>query len=45
MGLNPAQMLIKQGQSVWYDNISRDLLDSNELASMIQHWGVRGPYL
>lgn len=39
---NPAQQLIKFGQSVWYDNISRELLDSGELKKMIAEWGVRG---
>ena len=40
--MNPAQQLIKFGQSVWYDNISRDLLDNGELKRLIMEWGVRG---
>jgi len=39
---NPAQELVKYGQSVWYDNISRDLLETGELKKLIQEWGVRG---
>ncbi len=30
------------GQSMWYDNISRDLLDSGELARLVAKEGVRG---
>ncbi len=30
------------GQSMWYDNISRDLLDSGELARLVAAQGVRG---
>lgn len=40
--LNPAQRLIEFGQSVWYDNISRDLIDSGELKRLVSEWGVRG---
>jgi len=32
----------KLGQSMWYDNISRDLLDSGELARLVATQGVRG---
>ncbi len=39
---NPAQELIKLGQSIWYDNISRDLLDKGDLKKYIAEWGVRG---
>lgn len=42
MTLNPAQELIKYGQSVWYDNISRGLLQSGEITRLISEWGVRG---
>ena len=42
MANNAAQQLINFGQSVWYDNISRDLLDSGELKRIISEWGVRG---
>ena len=39
---NPAQNLINFGQSVWYDNISRDILDNGELKKLIDTMGVRG---
>ncbi|MFN8392098.1 MAG: transaldolase [Bdellovibrionota bacterium] len=39
---NPAQELIKFGQSVWYDNISRELLEKGELKRLVNEWGVRG---
>jgi transaldolase len=42
MAKNPAQQLHEFGQSVWYDNISRDLLKTGELKRMIDEWGVRG---
>ncbi len=42
MSKNPAQQLIDFGQSVWYDNISRELLDNGELKRFIAEWGVRG---
>lgn len=42
MAKNPAQRLIEFGQSIWYDNISRDILQNGELKRMIQEWGVRG---
>lgn len=42
MSENPAQKLHQLGQSVWYDNISRDLLINGELKRMVLNWGVRG---
>lgn len=39
---NPAQELIKLGQSIWYDNISRELVTSGELKRLVSEWGVRG---
>lgn len=42
MARNPAQQLINFGQSVWYDNISREILDNGELKKLIAEWGVRG---
>lgn len=42
MSRNPAQQLIDHGQSVWYDNISRDILENGELKRLINEWGVRG---
>ena len=38
----PAVRAAELGQSMWYDNISRDLLDSGELARLIASHGVRG---
>ena len=32
----PAVRAAKLGQSMWYDNISRDLLDSGELAKLVR---------
>ncbi|MDD2941441.1 MAG: transaldolase [bacterium] len=40
--LNPAQRVGDFGQSIWYDNISRELLDSGEIRRLIAEWGVRG---
>lgn len=40
--MNPAQKLIEVGQSVWYDNISRELLESGALKRLVAEWGVRG---
>lgn len=37
-----AAALARLGQSIWYDNISRDLLDSGELARLVDGAGVRG---
>ncbi len=42
MSNNAAQKLAKLGQSIWYDNISKELLNSGELARLISEWGVRG---
>ncbi len=42
MSKNAAQQLIDFGQSLWYDNISRELLDNGEIQRMIDEWGVRG---
>lgn len=42
MSKNPAQQLIDFGQSVWYDNISRDLLVSGKLKQLVGDWGIRG---
>lgn len=39
---NPAQKVEEFGQSIWYDNISRELLDSGEIKRLIAEWGVRG---
>lgn len=42
MAKNPAQILHEFGTSVWYDNISREILLNGELKRMIDEWGVRG---
>ena len=42
MTINPQlQKLHALGQSIWYDNLSRDVLNSGELKSLIEA-GVRG---
>ncbi len=40
--MNTIQQLHTAGQSVWYDNIQRGLLDNGELARMIERGEVRG---
>lgn len=42
MSSNPLLQLQGLGQSYWYDNISRDLLDSGKMARMIKEDGLRG---
>jgi transaldolase len=42
MSQNPAQKIFTCGQSIWYDNISRELITSGGLAKLIAEWGVRG---
>jgi transaldolase len=42
MASNPASRLIDYGQSVWYDNISREILQNGELKKWIEEWGIRG---
>ena len=37
-----AVRVARLGQSIWYDNISRDLLDSGEMARLVAEEGVRG---
>lgn len=39
---NPLQQLIQFGQSFWYDNIRRALLNSGELKRMVEEDGLRG---
>src|ERR1700730_6620685 len=41
-GSNPLQELAAQGQSIWLDYISRELLTSGELARMIAEDNVTG---
>ncbi len=38
----PAVRVAELGQSIWYDNLSRDLFASGELARMVAEEGVRG---
>src|SRR3569832_2768213 len=40
--MNPLKRLQDIGQSVWYDNIERKLLRSEELSRMIKIAGLRG---
>ncbi|HTV52578.1 MAG TPA: transaldolase [Steroidobacteraceae bacterium] len=40
--MNPTQILHSKGQSLWLDNITRDLLDSGTLARYIREWSVTG---
>ncbi len=40
--MNPAQKLVTLGQSVWYDNISRDFITNGEISRLVREWGVRG---
>jgi len=40
--MNTAQKLLAAGQSVWYDNIQRKLLQNGEMAGMIQRGEIRG---
>lgn len=40
--MNAIQKLHQIGQSLWYDNIQRRLLESGELAAMIERGDIRG---
>jgi len=40
--MNPIEKLHSIGQSIWYDNIERRLLESGELAAMIENGEIRG---
>ena len=40
--MNPTKRLHDLGQSLWLDNITRDLLDSGTLARYIADWSVTG---
>jgi len=39
---NPLQEIGNLGQSVWYDNLTRELLQTGELKRMVEQDGVRG---
>lgn len=38
----PIQKLVSLGQSIWYDNIERRLLNNGELAAMIERGDIQG---
>jgi transaldolase len=40
--MNATQQLHQRGQSIWLDNITRDLLTSGTLARYIREWSVTG---
>ena len=40
--MTPIKDLTKLGQSLWYDNIQRKLLENGELAAMIERGEIRG---
>src|SRR5512141_848532 len=40
--MNPISKLTQLGQSLWYDNIQRQLLESGELKAMIERGDIRG---
>jgi transaldolase/glucose-6-phosphate isomerase len=40
--MNPISKLTQLGQSLWYDNIQRQLLESGELSAMIERGEIRG---
>ncbi len=42
MAKNPLQQLTDYGQSVWYDNLSRDLVENGGLQNLIDNCGVVG---
>lgn len=39
---NPIKKLTALGQSIWYDNIQRELLENGALAAMIERGDIRG---
>ncbi len=42
MAKNPLQRVSEFGQSIWFDNIQRDMLQNGELNRMIRNDGLRG---
>ncbi len=40
--MNATLLLLQLGQSVWYDNIQRNLLRNGDLAGMIERGEIRG---
>ncbi|HEV2068153.1 MAG TPA: transaldolase family protein, partial [Thermomicrobiales bacterium] len=41
-GKNPIKQLLNEGQSVWQDDISRQMIQSGLLAQRIEEVGIRG---
>ena len=39
---SPIKQLVSMGQSIWYDNIERPLLNNGDLAAMIQRGDIQG---
>src|SRR5215216_3833280 len=39
---NPTVEIQKYGQSIWYDNLSREMIRSGELQNLIDEYGVLG---
>ena len=39
---NPIQKIQSLGQSIWMDNLSRNLIESGDLKTMIREDGIRG---
>lgn len=42
MTKNPLISILEQGQSIWMDNLTRDLIQTGELKQLIEQGGVRG---
>src|SRR5512143_1689902 len=40
--MNTSQQLHAVGQSIWYDNVERRLLNNGELAGMVERGEIRG---
>ena len=40
--MNKAEQLFKLGQSIWFDNIERSLLDDGSIAAMIDSGKIYG---
>ncbi len=38
----PSHDVFTYGQSIWYDNISRELIAKGDLSRLVSEWGVRG---
>ena len=40
--MNAIQQLVEAGQSLWYDNIQRQLLENGAMKKMIEQGDIRG---